>query len=86
MRISRRALLSTMSLGVMSACAGAQAPPTGAPQETSEDAAQRKQRLAAWNPMGVTQASFRRAFAGGLTPAAFPAMVQQKVGVTRVSW
>jgi len=86
MNLSRRALLSSIGFGVMSACAGAQTPPAAKPVEAPEDIGARKQRLAAPNPMGVTQASFRRAFEAGMKPAAFPAMVQQKVGVSRVSW
>ena len=68
MNLSRRALLSSIGFGVMSACAGAQTPPAAKPVEAPEELGARKQRLAAPNPMGVTQASFRRAFEAGMKP------------------
>jgi L-ribulose-5-phosphate 3-epimerase len=38
------------------------------------------------NPMGVTQASFRRRFRQGMKVAEFPGFLREKVGIPRVCW
>lgn len=82
MKFSRRGLLSGFGL-LLSPVAVAQVVPA---RPKGEDAAERKRRQAAPNPMGVTQASFRRVFREGMKPEAFAGFLREKVGISRVSW
>lgn len=81
MRISRRGLLS--GLGLLVAPAAAQTIPA---RPKGDEAAERKRRQVSPNPMGVTQASFRRLLGQGMKVEAFAAFLREKVGIPRVSW
>ncbi len=84
MRVSRRQLLCAFGFGAVSWCANGQ---VSAPATASAvDAEERAKLLAEPNPLGVTQASFRRRFEAGMKVTAFPALAKRQIGVSRVSW
>lgn len=56
------------------------------PRPRVEDAANLKRSQATPNPMGVTQASFRRLFEQGLKTEGFADFLREKVGISRVTW
>lgn len=99
MGLSRRELLAALSMGALSACASGQSPPAPAagatpPRPTpggtkgmsQQELGERKARMAAPNPLGVTQASFRRRFEAGMKPTDFAKFARNEVGVGLVSW
>jgi hypothetical protein len=89
MPLSRRTFLAAIGGGCLAACsqaAGQQAPasvpqPPGPGSRVTD-----RRKLAAANPMGISQMSFRRLCSGGLAAERLPEMVRSKVGVGRLNW
>jgi hypothetical protein len=82
MPIPRRGLLAAAGLMLSSAATGQVIPA----RPKGDEAAERKRRQVAPNPMAVTQASFRGLFRQGLKVDAFAAFLREKAGIPRVSW
>ncbi len=95
MSLSRRELLASLGLGALSACAAGQTAPQPVPPAprpggtkgmTPQELGEYKARMAAPNPLGVTQSGFQRRCADGLKPTDFAKFVRTQLGVGLVSW
>jgi hypothetical protein len=89
MPLSRRTFLAAIGGGCLTACsqAAGQQTPTDVPGPPGPASRVKdRSKLAAANPMGVSQMSFRRLCGEGLTAERLPDLVRSKVGVGRLNW